>query len=435
MTAQYDVANDAPDVSLRSPLYEVGMLADENGQLWNRRYAKDAWGRPKSVIDESLFAATWTYDIHARVWEEWSYTEGLGWSPIVGFQNASSQDHMLTVKSTTVQGGGCTIATKEHPKYQPNRGHLYSTAIIHPNPQETGLSRFGLGSPKDGVFFEIEGNGTTWDIFAARRFDGNISMRQSIKAAILKINPNFDPSKGHVYDIQFQWRGVGNYYFFVDLQLVYTENVLGNRTQLSMADPALQAFYSSYCTLAGLERQIKVGCVDITSEGGNGHNTAFGSLNSGDTLLSTGSNVSTAMMAIRVPRYVTYEGDSQHINSRNLIMDMMSTYCSKEYLVRVYYFRDTVATNLEALTWNTVPDSRVQYLTGGYGSTLDDAFQLDKANGMVVLSEFARSGDKTTIKNESHNSPFNVTPGDLLVFAVKSLSGTASTTVYYSEVI
>lgn len=435
MTAQYDIANNAPDVSLRSPLYEVYMLSDENGQLWNRRYAKDAWGRPKTVIDESLFAGTFTFEVRSRVWEEWSYTTGTGWTPIVGFQNAVSEDHMLIVKSTATAGSGCTIASKTHPKYQPNRGHLYSTAIIQPNATDAGLSRFGLGSPKDGVFFEIEGDGTTWDIFVSRRFDGITDMRQSVKAEVLKRFPEFDPTKGHVYDIQFQWRGVGNYFFFIDLQLVYTENVLGTRTHLSMADPALQSFFSAYCTQAGTERVLKVGCVDVTSEGGNGHNTAFGSINSGDNLLSTGNQVSTAMLAIRAPRYVTYEGDSQHINSRGAIMDMLKAYCDKAYQVKVWYFRDTFCPALNALTWSAIPDSRMYMLTGGISSALDTAFQSDKAAGVVVLSEFASAGDKTTITNESNNSPFELTPGDTIVFSIKSTSGTGSATAYYSEEI
>jgi hypothetical protein len=424
--------NDAGQPVLRTI---TTINSTNNTGFGNSRYSLDAWGRPKVMLDESLFSSTWTFDISARVWEEWAYTEGSGWSPQAGFTNATSEDHMLTVKSTTTVGGGCTIASKVHPKYQPNRGHLYSTAMTHPNVTDAGLTRFGLGSPQDACAFEVEGDGTDWDIFAVRRNGGVIENRVSVKATLLERFPNFDPTKGHVYDIQFQWRGVGNYFYFIDLQLVYAEEVLGTRDTLSMSDPALQAFFSTYCTESGTERVAKFGCVDVTSEGGNGHNKAFGSVNSGDTQLTTGSNVSTALLALRVPRYVTYEGDATHINSRGVVMDALNTYCSKEYQVKVWYFRDTTGTNLEALTWNSVPDSRLGTLSGGFQTTLDNAFQLDKANGMVVLSEFARSGDKTSIKNEASNAEFDLSPGDILVFTVKSLSGTAACTAYYSEEI
>ena len=399
----------------------------------NSRYSTDAWGRPKTILDESLFSATWTFDIQARIWEEWAYTEGSGWSPQVGFTNSISEDHMLTVKSTTTVGGGCTLASKVHPKYQPNRGHLYSTALIHPNVTDVGLTRFGLGSPQDACAFEVEGDGVDWDIFAFRRFSGATSNRVSIKNKVLELFPNFDPTKGHVYDIQFQWRGVGNYYYFIDLQLVYAEEVLGTREELSMSDPALQAFFSTYCTEAGTERVAKFGCVDITSEGGNGHNKGFGAISSGDVLLPTGNAVSTPMMAVRVPRYIDYEGNATHINSRGVVMDMLNAWCGKDYQVKVWYFRDTTGLNLEALTWNAVPDSRLGSLVGGLGSDLDIAFLADKANGMPILSEFNNAGNKTSIKNEASNAAFNLTPGDIIVFCVKSASGTASATAYYSE--
>jgi len=416
-------------------VFEVVMLADQYGKITNttRRYSSDAWGRPKAVLDESLFSSTWTFGISERIWEEWAYTEGSGWAPQVGFTNAASEDHMLTVKSTTIQGGGCTIASKVHPKYQPNRGHLYSTALIHPNATDVGLTRFGLGSPQDACAFEIEGDGADWDIFAFRRYSGVTANRVSVKDKILEIFPDFDPAKGHVFDIQFQWRGVGNYYYFVDLELVYTEEVLGSRTELSMSDPALQAFFSTYCTQEGVERIAKFGCVDVTSEGGNGHNKQFGSINSGDALLSTGNQISTAMVALRVPRYINYEGDPTHINSRGAVMDMLNTFCDKAYQTKVWYFRDTTGTNLEGLTWTTNPDSDLGMLTGGISSDLDIAFQADKPNGTVILSEFAQSGAKTSIKNNSTSAVFELTPGDIIVFSVKSTSGNAACTAYYSE--
>lgn len=401
------------------------------------RYNTDAWGRPKSVIDHSLFSASWTFEVSPAIWEEWSYTEGSGWTPITGFTNASSTEHMLTVKSTTTQGGGCTIASKVHPKYQPNRGHLYSTAIMHPNVTDVGLSRFGLGSPIDGCFFEIEGNGTDWDIFAARRYNGAIETRVSVKEKLLANNPTFDPSKGHVYDIQFQWRGAGNFYFFVDLELVHTDEVLGNYTHLSMGDPALPAFFSSYCTQAGTERILQAGCVDITSEGGENYGrTSFGSVYTGDSLVTLGNNVDTATIALRVPRYITYNGNPNKINSRGAIMDKLITWTRDEGLTKVWLFRDVAATNLNGLTWLD-NGGETTHLTGGTASALNTAFQLDKANGLVIVSEWSDLDVKNIITNESANSPFNLTPGDILVVTVKCLNANvkSAASLYFSEEI
>lgn len=59
------------------------MQADENGVLWNTRYGKDAWGRPKSITDYSLFSATWTFGIPARVWEEIELDYSTPESPVI----------------------------------------------------------------------------------------------------------------------------------------------------------------------------------------------------------------------------------------------------------------------------------------------------------------------------------------------------------------
>ena len=47
-----------------------------------------------------------------------------------------------------------------------------------------------------------------------------------------------DLTKGNTYDIQFQWRGVGNYNFFINQVLVKTVEYLGNETELSMFNPS-----------------------------------------------------------------------------------------------------------------------------------------------------------------------------------------------------
>lgn len=149
--AQYNL-NIREYVERNNNLSDVVLQSDENGELWNKRYSKDAWGRPKSVQDHSVFSATWTYGIHERVWEEWFYN-GSTWTPQVGFTRSNSNDKMLNVLSGTTLGSGTTVASKLHPKYQPNRGHLYSSAIMCPQANAKGIRRFGLATPEDGVFF------------------------------------------------------------------------------------------------------------------------------------------------------------------------------------------------------------------------------------------------------------------------------------------
>lgn len=396
-------------------------------------YATDAWTRPKTIIDHSLFSATWTFGIPSRVWEEYQF-DGSTWTPQATFSRGSEQNKMLSVVSGTVATNGTTVATKKYIRYQPNRGQLYSTAVIMPNATANGIRRFGMATPQDGVFFEMVGDGSNWDIFAGRRSYGSLSNYVSIKSAILALFPSFDPSKGNVYDIQYQWRGVGNYTFFVNLEPVYVEEYLGTGTQLSMSDPALQPFYSAYSG-DGTEVELLSGCVDVSSEGGAiNESTLFGTIGTGDTLLSTSNtaNVDNAVLAVYVPR----TAGNGAFNSRGAFLDKLVTWTNADATTKVYAFRDTQAPNLAALTWSDIPDSDIKYLVGGAGSALQTAYDLDDSAEFTVLSERELLNTKNVITNPSANSDFAVSPGDIIVISI--LTGANKSTLanlYFSEQI
>ena len=423
-------------VDRNNDLFEVVMLGDVTGDINSSgltRYSMDAWGRPKSVVDYSLFSATWTFGIPVKIWEEYTF-DGVTWTPHVGFTSSNANDSMLTVQSGTTVGHGTTVATKTYIRYQPNKGHLYSTAVTCPNATVAGTRRFGLGSPQNGIYFEVIGNGTDWDVQVARRSYGTEQMRASVKAAILKVLPNFNPEFGHVYDIQFQWRGVGNYFFFIDLQEIYVDDILGTLTKLSMQDPALQPFFSSYCGASGTAVELKAGCVDISSEGGTNQRTVFASASTGDALVTLGaSTVDTAILALRVPRNV-----SGLLNSRGAIMDKLVTWTRDESLTKVYLFRDTSAANINGITWGTLPGSNIEFVVGGISTALDNAFQLDSGNGFQVLGEWADIDAKNIITNQADNSDFKTSPGDILIVSVRSIGAAnvkSSATIYFSEEI
>lgn len=109
--------------------FEIIMQADENGHLWHKRYAKDAWGRPKSVQDYSLFSATWTFDVPNRIWVEESVVRSGETITVTEQDQTGSKvqsiNHMLSVKSGSTANNGNAVRSKTFPRYQPNRGHLY----------------------------------------------------------------------------------------------------------------------------------------------------------------------------------------------------------------------------------------------------------------------------------------------------------------------
>ena len=414
-------------------LFEVGMQADENGELWNKRYNKDAWGRPKAVHDYSIFSATWTFGVPTRVWEEvsWDYINQV---PQLqpSFTKVSSREHMLSVKSGTSAGNGTVARSRKFMRYQPNRGQLFSTAVTCPNANAHAVREWGLSTAHNGIMFELDGTGTTWDLFVTRRRSGVVVEKTSIKS---HLPADFDPSKGHVYDIQYEWRGVGNFFFFVNLQLVYTMDILGTLDYLSVSDPALPVAFVSTTLQAGSEYELLVGCVDVSAEGGSDPRTLFASIDTGNSLLNCASaGIDTAILAIRVPRSITYNGGSV-FNSRGAFMDKLSTWTRNESLTKVYLFRSVTATNLNGISWTNMQDSRSQLAIGGDLSALQTAFLADVSTGVKIVSEWADIDTKNTITNDSKNSDFQIVPGDILVVTVASITTNVKTSasLYFSE--
>ena len=398
-------------------------------------YAQDAWGRPKAVHDYSIFSATWTFNVPSRVWEEvsWDYVNEVPQLQPT-FSKVSSRLNMLSVLSGTSTGNGTVARSRKFMRYQPNRGQLFSTAIIVPDATANASREWGLSTAQNGVMFELLGNGTDWDLQATRRDNGSVVERISIKAALLAQIPDFDPSKGNVYDIQYEWRGMGNFFFYVNLKLIYVMDVLGTLTGLTVSDPALPVSFVS-TTLDGTERELLVGCVDVTSEGGQTPSTLFSTVDTNSSLLTlANSNIDTAVLALRVPRLINYNGNSI-FNSRGAFMDKLVTWTRDESHTKVFAFRQITATNIDAITWSPVPDSRLEYARGGNGSALQTAFLTDNPSGQIVLSEWADQDYRLEITNPSSNSPFQVVPGDILVISVAAITTNvkSSATLYFSE--
>ena len=397
----------------------------------------DAWGRQKVVNDYSLFHGVWTYDVPNRLWEEWSFTSGT-YTPLAQTGTlVTSEDNMLCVSSGIVAGNGAQVRSKRNPRYQPNRGHLYSSSMIIPNAIGDGRRRFGLfcgcETFGNGVYFELEGDGSDWTLYAVRKSHGVIVLREAITTPT-----GYDPEKGHVYDIQYQWRGVGSYKFFINLEEVYVDAHLGTGTELSMRMPGLPAGFESV-TDTTTELKMYCGCVDITSEGGLREGRQFASVSTGEDLLQADAT-GRAMLGIYIPRQITYDGDLVP-NTRDLVASKLAAWTRDEAAVQVWAARDINVTNLrDNVTWSILPDSTSNFAIGGEndttGSGLDAQFQLDRSNMQLVLNEWHDLEEKNVVINPDQDAaPFYITPGDILIIAVKSIGGNDlnATTLYLSE--
>ncbi len=379
--------------------------------LGNNALVRDAWGRQKTITDISLFRGLWTYDVPVALWLEYHGT-GLDISTMTEQQrtlNATSQDGMLTLTSGSTVGDIKTIRSKQHPRYQPNRGHLYSTAINIPNPTNNGFAEFGLFNKDNGVFFKVSGDGTDYKMEVVVRRDGSIVENTDITQLLPE---NFDVTKGHVYDIQMQWRGVGDFKFFIDLQEIFSYKFLGTLEHLSTSNPALPVAYSCGCITE--EYLIQAGCVDVTSEGGSEKSLVYNSETTGDNLLNT-ETTGTAMLAVKIPTSINGK-----LFTRDTLFSKMTSFCKDEAIHSLWVGRVINMPHVEGINWHIGVYSLNEFIIGGAGSDLNDAFNLDKQAFYQVYSSRQEKDFAKMTETSSSLSDFILSPGDVLVATLKS---------------
>lgn len=324
---------DEQDVSVSNPLPVT--VKHGAGDL-----LLDAWGTPKTVNPFSLFHSVFTFDISDKLWLKYQNDIELATTTRV-----SSENSLLKVISGGSVGNSGMACGKRHPRYQPNRGHLFSTACYLPNKTAAGKRDFGLFTQENGVFFRLKSDGNMYAVLRSN----------SIETKEELITPNFsiDYEKGNIFDIQFQWRGVGNYKFFMGdpatgtIKLVHTFNILGTSTELSLRNPALPASFRS--ENLGAEVSILVGCVDITSEGGTDEKQYYTSSISTERLVNT----NTPILAIQQPTTI---GTS--VNTRDALLSRVTLNASKRAVVSLYVTRD--ATAIIGGAWNTIAGSYIK---------------------------------------------------------------------------
>ena len=365
----------------------------------------DAWGRNKAVLDASLFHGVFTYDVPNRMW-----IEGFNGVEQPTKVNATSENGMLKLVSN---GGNSGLRSKRHARYQPNRGHLYSSSMILPSPTANGIRDFGLGDEKNGAFFRVKATGLYGVIRTT--FDGVTTDDEQL------ISHSVDLSKGNVYDIQMQWRGVGDIKFFINLKEVYIFSYLGTLTAMSISNPALPIGF--YCQNVTEDVTMYCGCVDVTSEGGVMETRQYNSVTTGMDVTAinadSGSNGS-AILAITLPFQV---GGFPY--TRDAILNRVTTFSKDEATTGVWAFRyssgaASLALYNHILAAGTANDSYVGFSIGGDISTLNTLFAAAVAEGQLLVTRREEIDRPCVLDNpDKSNSEFLITGGDIIVVSVR----------------
>lgn len=383
----------------------------------------DVWGRNKVYQDHSLLSSKFTFEIPRKSWVLPATTIGNG---IVDSYNGA-----LRIQSGTSNGNTGKLFGRRHPSYQPNRGHLYSTAGIIPNASLIGFTRrLGLyftdeATYQSGVLFELRDG--VWYGKTLTTHNGVLKQTE----IVLNLDSGTNVEGGALFDIQFQWRGVGDYHFYIDQKLVGTiENLamIDTDNKLSIINPSLPPRFESINTGGTGNAEMIIGCIDITSEGRGTANVQQGFIRSEfNTTIKrelfplTATTSGTPVLILYIPH--SFKG--QH-NTRDTKLVRLSLGLDGEGLAQGILTRDKSIFGLATLgdldgetnflfhetSSTTVPkDFSVKSYKGATLIDLTDKSKFSRINGEYIN----KTGGIANVSFSGIDSEVVITHGDYLI--------------------
>jgi len=368
----------------------------------------DAWGKPKVTIDNSLFHGMFTYSVPVTVW-----VEQLNGVELTAFSNATSVNGKLNLTSGVTLSDSSYLRTFRNPRYEPNRGHTFSTSVFLPDPTAAGIRRWGYFTAESGSFYEKTATG----LYGVIRT--TVDSTTTDDRYLLDERYIDDISKGNLYDIRMQWRGIGDYDFITNKFISKTTDLLGAATDLSMYNPANPIAFE--CINLGDEVVLQAGCVDITSEGGEDNGKTYGSVsisNLNGQVPVTGYN--TPVIAIKSLGTV-----GGLINTRDTLALLVNAYSDQRSLIRVWSTRDLTAITLNDQVWKDFGDGHLQYIE--YDSPdVATPMTFDTAKAELVFgSRIDQDQTYTTTAMFQNRTSIYLNPNDMFIFTIHRETGAA----------
>ena len=377
-----------------------------NINLANNDLGRDAWDRPKVITDKSLFHGMFTYNVPITTWYETINNTITSGTPT----NCTSSNGALKVLAGASLNDDTYLRSFRSTRYQPNRGALYSTAGWIENPESNMTREWGMFTAESGVFFRLKAGGELVGVI--RTTISGVTTDDEIR---LNISNKIDLSKGNVYDIQYQWRGVGNYKFYINLDEVGNSNYLGTLDRLSMFNPALPVAWNSINE--GDNDSMYFGCVDVTSEGGQiGGKTyaSFGINSVSGSVDISGEN--QPIIAVRSKPTV-----AGLINTRDTLILAATWYGNQRCVFKVWKTRDFTAITEGNSVWEDIGDGNLEGIrmaTSGGTLAFDDTKADLILNGRVNMDETSRASFQFDSETE-----LVLTPSDMIILTMQRETG------------
>lgn len=196
----------------------------------------------------------------------------------------------LQLNSGASTSSGIEFTSNNIYRYKPGLGQLVKMSIVLGDSGVAGnIREWGLFDDTDGVFIRL--NETQYE-FVIR----SNSVETVVPASNwdVPVTPN---ANGHLWYIQFQWLGVGDFNLYYDGQVVYTHNFLGTSQFASMENPDLTIRLTNTNTTNNTDIILKNYCIGIYTEG----NTVISGLDDNNVIREVRVNESGRLLTSQEP--------------------------------------------------------------------------------------------------------------------------------------
>ena len=393
--------------------------ASSSPVILGRGITLDAWGTQKMSLPLSLFHGLFTYDIPQSMWL--LYENGAEVGASAQIQSIGGVANIATTATIT----NAVLESREAPRYQPNRGHLFSMAGWFPNKTNDGQRDFGLFTRENGVFFRLKSDGLLYAVLRSNNIE--------TKEELIDTGPltGFDVEKNNIYDIQYQWRSAGNYMFYIGdpasgvSKLVHVIKNLGVMQAASMENPALPICFEASRNTQDVE--MNIACADITSENGRTDTERFSSAYAEDVAVN-GAN--EPVLIVSQPLLV-----GGKTNTRGVTLARISVKCDKKAVFKVWITRDPTA--ITGATFQPVNSgSFVESDSPDMDATAVRATSVNIASMQFVDAIPVEASRLQQVDNPYRGRiEFPVVRGDYLVITVTSTNSIATAVIEWGEQI
>ena len=362
-----------------------------------------AYGEIMTVNITPVIQADFNYNINSQTF----VTSSLSGS----FSNVDSN---LVLECSRTPGSFAQIRTRKLIRYRPGQGNGIRFTSIFTTGSTGTKQLYGVGDTDDGIFMGM--SGSNFGVMRRSFGEENWTFQQDFN--IDKIDGSngthfaYDPTKGNVFDIQYQWLGYG----------AITFNIEDPESGLFI--PFHRIKYSNKYTRPSTQFgsnpvHIRVECYEDTAvkpviKGASLFAYLEGSLvYTGPTFGVSGSNASVGTSSVNI---ITLKNETSYFGKTNKIPAKtkgINLSCDGSQPVVFSIIKD--ATFSAPLTYTTTSvDSTVTY--GANSSVI---------TGGSILSSFALSKTDSIYISEKEFETF-LSPGETVTISAKVASGTSA---------